>query len=796
MPQFALIPWFGLSRFVVLGGVAWSGVSAGLAQNSGAATHPTEKLIQGYCIDCHDDGIRKGKFSLEGLDAKNPATNPAVWEKVLRKLDHRQMPPIADERPDAESYKRVVAELERSLDLAAATAPNPGRTDTFRRLNRTEYQNAVRDLLALEVDATTLLPNDEPSHGFDNVTVGNLSPTLLDRYVSAAQKIARLAIGTPRKVPGGDTFRVRADLTQEERIAGLPPGTRGGTLIPYIFPQDGDYEIQIRLQRDRNEQVEGLRKPHEVEVLIDRERVRLFTVKPTGSDKNAEGVDAHLKFRVPVKAGARDVGVTFIKNPSALIETERLPFLARFNMHRHPRTAPALFQVTITGPFDAKGPGESESRRAIFGDAKPLAATATVAEQDARAREILTPLIRRAYRRPVTEDDLRKPLQFFREARDENGFEAGIEGALTAVLVSPRFLIRVEEDPVGLAAGSVYRVSDLELASRMAFFIWSSLPDDELIAAAVRGDLRQPKLLEAQVRRMLADGRSGSLVTNFASQWLYLRKLEAATPDLRLFPDFDDNLRQALRQETELFFESILREDRSVTDLLSADYTFLNERLAKHYGIPHIYGPRFRRVSFAGEPDRPRGGLLRHGSILTVTSYATRTSPTIRGHWVLENIVGEPPPPAPPDIPTLEDNTVSSFLPMRARLAAHRANPVCASCHDVIDPVGFSLENFDAVGRWRSAEGGQPVDASGGLADGSTFVGVAALERALLQRPEHFAGALTEKLLIYALGRGVEPFDAPAIRQILRRASAEDFRFSALILGIVNSTPFQMRKTP
>jgi hypothetical protein len=425
-----------------------------------------------------------------------------------------------------------------------------------------------------------------------------------------------------------------------------------------------------------------------------------------------------------------------------------------------------------------------------------LAATATVAEQDARAREILTPLIRRAYRRPVTEDDLRKPLQFFREARDENGFEAGIEGALTAVLVSPRFLIRVEEDPVGLAAGSVYRVSDLELASRMAFFIWSSLPDDELIAAAVRGDLRQPKLLEAQVRRMLADGRSGSLVTNFASQWLYLRKLEAATPDLRLFPDFDDNLRQALRQETELFFESILREDRSVTDLLSADYTFLNERLAKHYGIPHIYGPRFRRVSFAGEPDRPRGGLLRHGSILTVTSYATRTSPTIRGHWVLENIVGEPPPPAPPDIPTLEDNTVSSFLPMRARLAAHRANPVCASCHDVIDPVGFSLENFDAVGRWRSAEGGQPVDASGGLADGSTFVGVAALERALLQRPEHFAGALTEKLLIYALGRGVEPFDAPAIRQILRRASAEDFRFSALILGIVNSTPFQMRKTP
>jgi hypothetical protein len=758
---------------------------------AGAAAHPVEVLIGRYCRDCHDDSVMKGNFSLEGIDAKTPAADPVLWEKVLRKLDHRQMPPIGEERPDAADYARVVATLQAELDRAAAAAPNPGRTDTFRRLNRTEYQNAIRDLLALEVDATALLPNDEPAHGFDNVTVGNLSPTLLDRYVSAAQKIARLALGAPRKTPGGDTFRVPPDLTQEGHIEGLPLGTRGGALIPYAFPQDGDYEIQVRLARDRNEQVEGLKAPHDVEVLIDGTRVALATVRPPGADKNAEGVDTHLKFRVPVKAGPRTVGVTFIKGPTVLIETERQPFLARFNMHRHPRTAPALYQTSITGPFDATGPGDTPSRRAIFSSDQPAATAET------RARLILTPLLRRAYRRPVNDDDLRRPLRFFREGSAEGaGFEAGIERALAAILVAPQFLIRVEADPAGLAPGAVYRISDLELASRLSFFIWSSLPDDDLLEAAGRGDLRQPALLERQVRRMLADPRARNLVTNFAAQWLHLRGLEGVMPDVRRFVDFDDNLRRSLRRETELLVENVLHEDRPVTELLSADYTFLDERLAKHYGVPHVYGSHFRRVSFAGPADRQRGGLLRQGSILTVTSYATRTSPVIRGNWVLANLVGAPAPPPPPNVPALDDSHVSAALPIRARLAAHREKPACASCHNLMDPVGFSLENFDAVGRWRTEEDRRPVDAAGGLPDGAKFDGVGGLERALLARPDLFAATLAEKLLTFALGRGIEPTDGPAIRAAVRRADAEDFRFSALVLGLVNSPPFQLRRTP
>ncbi len=779
-------------------------------------TNPAAGIIGRFCIDCHDAGNKKGDVVLEDLDPRNAAADPKLWEKVVHKLNHRQMPPIGEPRPDAAEYDGVVAQLTTVLDRAAAQAPNPGRTDSIRRLTRTEYQNSIHDLLGVEIDATALLPNDEPSHGFDNIALGHLSPTLLDRYVSAAQKIARLAVGGVSKAPGGDTFRVRPDLTQEEHIAGLPIGTRGGTLIPYIFPQDGEYEIQVRLARDRNEQVEGLRKPHEVEVLVDRERVGLFTVKPPGSDKNAEIVDAHLKLRLSVKAGPHEVGVTFPKNPSALIETERQPFLVRFNMHRHPRTAPAIYQVSITGPFDPKGAGDTPSRRLIFGEAvgrvsdPPPASNSnreragqrpalpqTATQDEVRARQVLAPLLRRAYRRPITDEDLAGPMRFYRDGSVEGaGFEAGIENALSAILVSPRFLLRVEREPAGVASGTVYRISDLEFASRLSFFIWSSIPDDALLDAAMRGELRQPKLLEQQVRRMLVDERSRRMVTNFASQWLHLRALESVTPDLRLFIDFDENIRQALRQETELFVESILREDRSVTDLVRADYTFLNERLAKHYGIPNIYGSHFRRVVLTGEAARQRGGLLRQGSILTVTSYATRTSPVIRGKWILDNVLGTPPPPPPPNVPSLDENVIGASLPMRERLAQHRKDPACASCHNVMDPVGFSLENFDAIGRWRAWEDHKPVDASGGLADGSTFNGVEGLERALLQRPDLFAGALTEKLLIFALGRGVETFDAPAIRQIVRTAQADHYRFSALVLGIVNSSPFQNRKTP
>jgi hypothetical protein len=481
------------------------------------------------------------------------------------------------------------------------------------------------------------------------------------------------------------------------------------------------------------------------------------------------------------------VGVTFIKKPTELIETERQPYLARFNFYRHPRVTPALYAVSITGPYDAIGPGESPSRRRLFS-----CTPAGRSEEDACAEEVLTTLTRRAYRRPVTDRDLARPMEFFRQARSAGGFDAGIEMALSAVLVSPEFLFRVERDPAGVASEAAYRLSDVEFASRLSFFLWSSIPDDELMDAAIAGKLYEPDVLESQVRRMLADQRSETLVTNFASQWLYLRNLDGIRPDMRLFPDWDDNLRQSFRRETELFFESIFREDRSVLDLLSADYTFLNERLAKHYGIPNIYGSRFRRVDLG--PEVMRGGLLRHGSVLTVTSYATRTSPVIRGKWVLENILGVPPPPPPPNVPALEATKIAANLTVRERLAAHRENPACYACHQLTDPVGFSLENYDAVGQWRTLDGDAAIDASGGLPDGSEFDGIEGIEEAILARPEIFAGVVAEKLMTYGLGRGTEYYDAPAIRKVVREAKADDFRLSTLLLGITKSVPFQMRR--
>lgn len=771
------------------------------AQNSTAAERPATSpspslvspvpaLVIEYCADCHDNEVKKGDLDLVSIRSDEVARHPEVWENVVRKLRTRQMPPVGKERPEASTYNAVVARLETWLDSASSEHPNPGRTDTIRRLNRTEYQNAIRDLLALDIDAAALLPKDEASHGFDNVTVGDLSPTLLDRYISAAQKISRLAVGTPRRSEGGDTFRIRPDLTQEEHVEGLPLGTRGGALIPYTFPRDGEYDIQIRLTRDRNEEIEGLRESHELEVLLDRERVKLFTVAPPpGRSKNYDAVDEKLKVRIPVKAGPHQLGVTFLKKPSSLLEIKRQPYNAHFNMHRHPRISPAVYQISINGPYESKNSTDTPSRRRIF-----VCQPKSPNEEEHCAETILSNLMRRAYRRPVTKEDLQKPMEFYRKARAEDGFDAGIETALSAVLVSPQFLFRVEQDPVGVAPNTVYRISDLELASRISFFLWSSIPDDELLETAIAGRLRKPEVLEQQVRRMLTDSRSRTLVSNFAEQWLHLRNLESITPDLRLFPDFDDNLRQAFREETERLFESVLREDRSVLGLLKADYTFLNERLAKHYGIPNIYGSRFRRVSLG--PDHVRGGLLRQGSILTVTSYATRTSPVIRGKWILENILGTPPPPPLPNVPTLKDNTVSATLSVRERLAEHRANAACASCHNLMDPVGFALENFDAVGRWRTVEDGKPIDTSGGLPDGSKFKSVSGLEQGLLKQPEIFVGTLTEKLLTFGLGRGVGYYDAPSVRKIVRDAQRADFHFSSVILGIVQSTPFQMRKSP
>jgi hypothetical protein len=763
---------------------------ASLLAASGRAQEPSptvRPLVERYCTSCHNGSDKKGDLDLDAASAEAVAARPAVWEKVARKLAARQMPPAGSKRPDDRSYEAVVSALEAELDRAAAKRPDPGRTPTLRRLNRTEYQNAIRDLLALDIDATQLLPADEANHGFDSAPLGDLSPTLLDRYITAAQKISRLAVGRAPKTPDSETFRVPADQTQEGHVDGLPLGTRGGARIPITFPQDGEYEVQAWLTRDRNEQVEGLREPHDLLVLLDRKELASLTVKPPVNNEAGGKVDANLKARIKATAGRHDLGVTFAQQSASLLETKRQPYQARYNLHRHPRSTPAIFQVTITGPFDAKGPGDTASRRRVF-----VRRPSGPADEEDCARAIVSALIRRAYRGPVGEADVAKAMKFYRQGRADGDFDAGVEMAVSAILVNPQFLFRVEQDPPGTAAKAAYKVSDLDRASRLSFFLGSTIPDDELLDLAARNELGKPDVFEKQVRRLLADGRARTLATDFAAQWLHLRNLDSITPDLRLFPDFDDNLRKAFRRETERLVESGLREDRSVLDLLRTDYTFLDERLAKHYGVPHVYGSRFRRIDLGKDPER--GGLLRHGSVLTVTSYATRTSPVLRGKWVLENILGTPPPPPPGDVASLADNTVSAALPIRERLAAHRSNAACASCHKLIDPVGFPLEQFDAVGRWRMLEEGKPVDAAGGLPDGSEFAGVAGLERALLRHPEQFVRTLTEKLLTFALGRAPEAADAPAVRKIVRDARATNYRWSSLILGVATSTPFQMRR--
>jgi Protein of unknown function (DUF1592)/Protein of unknown function (DUF1588)/Protein of unknown function (DUF1585)/Protein of unknown function (DUF1595)/Protein of unknown function (DUF1587) len=755
------------------------------------ATSSQRQFLDRYCGTCHNDRLKTAGLSLERFDVLRPDAQPEVWEKVVRKLRTGVMPPPNMMQPPKADRLAMLTWLETSLDTTSAARPNPGRTETLRRLNRTEYQNAIRDLLALDIDGASLLPADESGHGFDNVIVGDLSPTLLDRYVSAAQKISRLAVGRMESSLQNDIIRLPADLTQEEHVPGLPIGTRGGVSMSYTFPQDGEYDIQIWLMRDLAGSVGGVReaRTHELLVLLDREKVGSFTIQKPANPDDDTTLDKNLKVRVPVHAGPHNIGVTFVKDGSSLIETARQPTQSRFNERRHPRTAPAISQFSVTGPYAAKGAEDTPSRRRLF-VCRPTGQDKE--QQDKCAREILSTLMRRAYRRPIAKAEVDEPMAFYREGRAEGDFEAGIERALSAVLINPDFLFRVESDPKKLAANAVYRISDLELASRLSFFMWSSIPDDELLDAATRGKLSQPAELEKQARRMLADRRSFNLASNFAGQWLRLRNVEAVTPNAALFRDFDDNLRQAFRQETELFLDSVLREDRSVLNLIRADYTFLNERLAKHYGVPDVYGTRFRRVTLP--PETHRGGLLRQGSVLSVTSYATRTSPVLRGVFVLKNVFGAPPPPPPPNVPALDESNVAANLSMRERMAAHRSNPVCASCHRTIDPVGFSFENFNAVGQWREADAdGQPVDSSAALPGAGEFRGIDGLEDALLSRPELFAATLTEQLLTFALGRGVEYYDAPAVRKIVRDAEKDGYKFSSLILGIVKSVPFQMR---
>lgn len=787
-----------LIPFVILltASVFWPVAVADEATSEDTHLKPAvEELVTRYCLDCHNNTDATAGLDLEEIDFSSAKHNPELWEQVAKKLKGRQMPPIDSEQPTDAMINGVVASLEHSLDRLAELDPKPGRTDTFRRLTRFEYQNAIRDLLSLDVEVESLLPADEVSHGFDNITVGELSPTLISRYISAAQKISRLAMGRTLSGPEGKTIRVRPDVTQEQHVEGLPLGTRGGVLFSHTFPQDGVYEFRVRLTRDRNEHVEGLSEPHDIEILLDSELVERFTVRPPRGKANPSdpwgkpsqaNVDRHLSVQTRVTAGPHQVGVTFVAKPFSLLESKRQPLNVHYNMYRHPRIGPAVYQVSVNGPFETDGSGDTPSRRKIL-TCRPTGPE----DEDACAKRILSSLMRIAFRQPIIDDDLVKPMKLYHQAKQADGFEAGIELALSSILIHPKFLFRIERDPPGTVPGSAYRISDLELASRLSFFLWSSLPDEELLNLAEQGRLSDPEVLGQQTRRMLADRRSTALVTNFAGQWLYLRNLESITPDGRLYPDFDDNLRQAMRRETELFFESIMREDRSVLDLLKSDYTYLNERLAKHYGIANVYGSHFRRVTV--DPGSHRGGLLRHGSVLTVTSYATRTSPVIRGKWILENVLGTPPPPPPPNVPALTENMVSAKLPVRERLAQHRADPACASCHDLIDPVGFALENFDAVGRWRELENGKKVDASGGLPDGRRFTGIEALEAGLLDQGEMFVGTMAEKLLTYATGRGLEHYDVPAIRNIVRRSGENDYRFSSLVVEIAQSVPFQMR---
>jgi mono/diheme cytochrome c family protein len=774
------------------------------------ATAPaqTRALLNQYCVTCHNEKLRTGGLALDKMDVANVAERADIWEKVVQKLRAGVMPPSGRPRPDKATNDALAAWFETELDRASTAKPNPGRPPAFHRLNRTEYHNAIRDLLALDVDVASLLPPDDSSYGFDNIgDVLGVSPSLLEGYLEAAGKISQDAIGDPTVGQETEMYHVAPDLTQDYRLEDLPFGTRGGTLIRHYFPVDGEYVIAVRLLRNFIGGIMGLAEQHQLELTLDGQRIQVFTVggnpprtgegedvnKAAESSSKKSGIaeDARLKVRVPVKAGPRTIGVTFLQRSSAEGEDLRLPYLRSFAvLSDFANGQPHVGNVAITGPFGAAVREGTPSRQQVFA-CRPTER----AQEAACARRIFLALARRAYRRPVTETDLQPLLSFYEAGRSSAGFDAGIQAGLRRLLVSPEFLVRIERDPARVAPGAIYRVSDLELASRLSFFLWSSIPDDELLRAAELGRLRDRAVLLHQVRRMLADGRSRALVSSFAGQWLYLRNIPAARPDTQLFPDFDENLRLAFRRETELLFETVIREDRSALDLLAARYTFVNERLARHYGIANVYGDQFRRVELS--EDDPRGGLLGQGSILTVTSYPDRTSPVLRGKWILENVLGAPPPPPPPDIPQLQErNADGKVLSMRERMVQHRASPVCASCHARMDPLGLALEPFDAVGRWRDrSEANAPIDASGTLPDGTRFNGPKELRHVLLSNPDRFVNTLSEKLFTYALGRGLQYYDAQAVRVIARDAARNDYRFSTFILGIVTSTPFQMRRS-
>jgi mono/diheme cytochrome c family protein len=764
---------------------------------SNQPTSATQRaLLDKYCATCHSERLKTGGIVLEKIDTTKVGDHAELWEKVAEKIRGGMMPPPGMPRPDKAALDGLATWAENELDRAYLTHSNPGRVG-LHRLNRAEYGNAVRDLLDLEVDPAELLPADDSSAGFDNIADAlTVSPVLLERYLSAAWKISSVALGDPNITPATQTFRVRSDASQDQHIEGLPIGTRGGILVKYNFPLDAEYLFKVKFWSNTVNTVRGLEFPTRVEITLDGARVKLVTIGGesdanlgnTNPRASAEEISKRCELQIPIKAGPHTVAIAFLQKSTGPNVDILQPFGREKLDPVNTAGIPEVDFLSITGPINSTGSGDTPSRRRIMickpqGNADALPC----------ARKILTTLARKAYRRPITDSETERLLTYYQRGRNSGGsrldssFDSGIETAMAFMLVNPQFLFRSEIDPPGTAPGTSYRISDYELASRLSFFLWSSIPDEQLLTLAGQSKLRDPAVLEQQVRRMLTDKRADALTSNFLGQWLYLRNLKGTAPDQQIFPDFDDNLRQAFQQETELFVGSIMHEDHSVVDIINADYTYANERLARHYGIPNVYGDYFRKVAI---PNGARRGLLGQGSVLTVSSYANRTSPVLRGKWVLTNIMGTPPPPPPPNVPPLKE--ISSGT-MRQRMEEHRTNPACGACHKVMDPIGLSLENFDAIGEWRTADQGAAIDASGVLADGTTINGASDLLAFLSARPEQFVRTMTRMLMTYALGRATEYYDMPVIRGIERDAAKQNFRFSALVLGIVNSAPFQMK---
>ncbi len=755
---------------------------------AGAQTSPS--LVNQYCAGCHNDQLKSGGMTLAQFDLAHPDKNAELAEKVIHKVRAGMMPPPGLPRPDATTLKALVTSLETTLDQAAAAHPNPGRPP-LHRLNRTEYANSIRDLLAIDVDAAALLPADDMSHGFDNMAdVLNMSPTLLEGYIRAAGRVSRQAVGDMEAPALTQTYAIPRVLNQTRHIEGTPFGTRGGISVVHDFPADGEYIFKLGFYYSPTGPLFGLNqgKGQQIEIAVNGERVALLDISPAMRLAN-DGIKTPA---IKIKAGPQRISAAFLQKFDGPIEDEYRMVeqsLVDVSAGTVPgmTTLPHLHELSITGPSNVSGLSDTPSRRKIF-TCRPVAG----GDEIPCAKKIISALARQAFRKPPADGDLEGLLSFYQAGRNNGNFESGIRTALQAILASPQFVFRFERVPDNAAPGKNYRISDLELASRLSYFLWSAAPDDQLIALANLGKLKDTVTLEKQVRRMLADPRSQALATNFAGQWLHLQNLREANPDLFLYPDFDRSLSESMRRETELLFDSVMREDRSVLDLLTANYTFLNERLAKHYGIPNILGNRYRRVTLT---DPNRFGLLGQGSILMLTSTATRTSPVQRGKWVMEVLLGTPPPAPPPNVPALKETAdIGKPVPVRERLEEHRKNPACAACHQLMDPIGFALENFDAIGAWRINDSGFRVDASGKMFDGAKLDGPVSLRQAILNRSDAFIGTFTENLLSYGLGRVIDYHDMPFVRGIQHEVARTNNRFSSFILNVVKSPSFQMRR--